>query len=119
MPKLPRLLLCVLAIGPGPAVAETPEHAALVAQERGIRAFNIGQLDDARAAFEEAHRLAPDKANPYRWLGMTAARLGRCADAVRDLDAFLKLVPPRDPRIPEAITVRDRCKADLEPQLGS
>src|SRR5205814_70623 len=113
-----RMLPLVVALGAARA-AGPGEHEALVAQENGIRAFNAGRLAEGRAAFEEAHRLAPDKANPYRWLGMTEARLGDCAAAIRDLDSFLRLIPPRDPRIPEAVTVRDRCRADLQPQLGS
>src|SRR5438132_9838649 len=111
---LPLLVALTSARAAGPT-----EYDALVAQESGIRLFYAGKLAEARAAFEEAHRLAPDKANPYRWLGLTEARLGDCASAIRDLDAFLKVIPPRDARSPEAVTVRDRCKADLQPQLGS
>ncbi|MSP63579.1 MAG: PEGA domain-containing protein [Myxococcales bacterium] len=53
-------------------------------------------------------------------LGLTDAHLGRCADAVQELETFLKLLKAQDdPRIPEAIVARDRCRAELLPRFGT
>jgi tetratricopeptide (TPR) repeat protein len=93
--------------GDGAAVeAEALEHI-----DRGVTAFRARDLGTALREFEAAQRLAPSKANPYRWLGVTAAEQGDCARAVRELDTFLSLVPANDDRVPEAHRVRARCIA--------
>src|SRR5689334_12527112 len=81
----------------GAAVARADQSdEALQRMDQGMALFRVGSLTAARAAFVEAQKLVPDKANPYRWLGLTDARLGRCADAAEELDAFIKRVPADD-----------------------
>jgi hypothetical protein len=92
---------------------------ALRALERGVELFKANKLPEARAAFERARRLAPSKPNPYRWLGLTDARLGDCAHAVAELADFIARVPGDDPRTIEAVTIRDRCLQDLAPKVGT
>jgi hypothetical protein len=66
-------------------------------------------LAEARKTFEAARALFPNKPNPYRLLGLTDARLGHCQEAVHNLELYLKLAKPDDPRIAEATAARDRC----------
>src|SRR5262249_14838729 len=77
------------------------------------------RFTEARAAFERARSLLPDKPNAYRWLGLTDARLGRCQDAVANLDSFLGRVPSTDPRVAEVQMVRERCQEELHPKGGT
>jgi hypothetical protein len=92
---------------------------ALKLMDQGIALFQAGDLKAAREAFVKARALVPDKANPYRWLGLVDARLGDCGAAVGELETFLSKVPPNDSRTVEAITLRDRCKEELAPKLGT
>jgi hypothetical protein len=92
---------------------------ALGELDRGVALFQSGDLTAARAAFARARDLVPDKANPYRWLGLVDARLGRCAEAIQELDEFVRRVPTNDTRAVEAITIRDRCKEELQPKVGT
>jgi hypothetical protein len=107
------VLLCTAA-----ARGDTVEEAMNLV-DRGVELFKAGQLAAARESFARAQTLLPDKPNPYRWLGLVDARLGRCADAVRELDTFIAKVAADDPRTVEAITIRDRCKTELAPQVGA
>jgi hypothetical protein len=91
---------------------------ALRLLDEGIKQFNAGELQEARESFSRARDLVPDKANPYRWLGLVDARLGRCGDAIKELEIFLQKVPPNDSRVAEAVTLRDRCREDLQPRVG-
>jgi hypothetical protein len=92
---------------------------ALKLLDQGIALFNANNLPAARELFVRARDLVPDKANPYRWLGMVDARMGKCTEAVMELELFLQRVPVGDPRSVEAITIRDRCKDELQPKLGT
>jgi hypothetical protein len=92
---------------------------ALSLLDKGIKDFNAGHLAEARESFAKARDLVPDKANPYRWLGLVDARMGHCGDAIKELEIFLQKVPQGDSRIAEAVTLRDRCKEDLQPRMGS
>jgi hypothetical protein len=96
---------------------QTSEAAALM--EQGMTLLQKGNLEEARDKFVRARLLVPDKANPYRLLGIVDARLGRCADAVSELEIFLGKVPATDSRTVEAITLRDRCKEELQPKTGT
>jgi tetratricopeptide (TPR) repeat protein len=116
MKAWPAILL--LSLAPALAVADKPQDALKLLDE-GIKAFNAGQLPEARDAFSRARELVPDKANPYRWLGLVDARMGRCGDAIKELEIFLQKVPPNDQRVAEAVTLRDRCREDLQPRVGS
>ena len=96
-----------------------PAEDALAELDRGIALFQAGDLTAAREAFVRARDLVPDKANPYRWLGLVDARLGRCQDSIAELEVFLQRVPSSDPRAIEAITLRDRCREELQPKVGT
>jgi tetratricopeptide (TPR) repeat protein len=107
------LTLAVLLMVAGAAPARG-DHAseALQLLDRGISHFQAGRLEEARDALTRARDLVPDKANPHRWLGLVDARMGRCDEAVRELEAFIERVPRDDPRAVEAVTLRDRCVAE-------
>ena len=92
---------------------------ALALLEQGVTRFQAGRLDAACDALERARDLVPDKPNPHRWLGLVYARMGKCSQAVVELESFIKRVPPIDPRAVEAVTLRDRCKAELKPRFGA
>jgi hypothetical protein len=92
---------------------------ALQLLESGISQMQAGKLEAARDAFLKARDLVPDKANPHRWLGVVYARMGKCSQAVWELESFIRRVPPNDPRTVEAATLRDRCKAELKPKFGA
>jgi tetratricopeptide (TPR) repeat protein len=91
------------------ALAEDPEQAALGRLHRGIELYEGGDFRAARDEFAAAQALAPSRANPYRWLGMAEAKLGRCDAADGALDAFVRLVPEGDPRRAEALAARTAC----------
>jgi hypothetical protein len=101
----------------GEARADPAEEAVRLV-DQGIALYKAKDYAAARTAFARARDLVPDKANPYRWLGVTDAALGRCGEAVTELDTFLSRVPAGDPRTIEAITIRDRCQAELAPRVG-
>jgi tetratricopeptide (TPR) repeat protein len=92
------------------AAAEDREHEALQHLDVGVAAYRAGDLALARREFEAARRLVPDKANPYRWLGVTDVQLGDCPQALLELETFLKLVPANDDRVAEVTRLRDQCE---------
>jgi formylglycine-generating enzyme required for sulfatase activity len=102
-------LLCLAAI----ARAGDVEAAALEKLEQGIAQFKDNDLSSARDSFVRARDLLPNRPNPHRWLALTDVRLGRCNEAIRELDAFLHLVPADDYRVAEAITLRERCQSEV------
>jgi Flp pilus assembly protein TadD len=51
--------------------------------QRGARHLRAGEVDAARAAFQHAHRLAPEEAEPALALGRIEWRLGKTAEAGR------------------------------------
>lgn len=97
------------------AAAVDVEAEALATIDRGIDAYRAGDFPTARRTFEAAQKLAPGKANPYRWLGLTAVALGDCSRAVIDFDSFLQMVPASDERVAEVHRLRNQCltKVDL------
>jgi hypothetical protein len=109
------LLLLLLA---APVQADSTDDA-LKLLDLGVSHFQAGRLDAARDAFIKARDLVPDKPNPHRWLGLVYARLGNCGLAVWELESFIRRVPASDPRTVEAVTLRDRCKAELKPRFGA
>src|SRR5207244_3121477 len=90
--------------------AEGRDEAALQHLDVGVAAYRAGEYATARREFEAARKLVPDKANPYRWLGLTSVQLGDCTRALLDFETFLKLVPREDERVPEVIRLRDECQ---------
>jgi tetratricopeptide (TPR) repeat protein len=64
-----------------------PAHASKKAHHRGLRALELGQLDDALDAFDEAIRLPGGVAESHYHRGGTLLRLGRVQDALAAFDA--------------------------------
>lgn len=91
------------------ARADATETAALFHLERGVAAFKAGDFVEARRELTIAHELAPDRANPYRWLALTAVQLGDCPGARDNASGFLARVPADDPRAAELVRLRDLC----------
>src|SRR6516165_11792935 len=96
-------VVVALLVAMGVAHADNAADA-LIELDRGVALFQNNDLPAAREAFVKARDLVPDKANPYRWLGLVDARLGRCKEAIDELEVFLKRVPLNDTRAIEAIT---------------
>lgn len=110
-------LVCLASLA-GSAVADRSGKDALLLLDQGIALYKAGKFAEARSAFDRARVLVPDKANPYRWLGLADAHLGRCADAITSLELFIAKVPANDSRVMEAVAVRDRCREELAPKVG-
>jgi tetratricopeptide (TPR) repeat protein len=114
-----RLVIVAMAVALSGAPArgeEGRDEAALRQLDVGIAAYRAGDYPAARRAFETASRLVPDKANPYRWLGMADVQLGDCTHALLAFEMFLKLVPPGDERVPEVTRLRDGCQRGPPPK---
>jgi hypothetical protein len=76
-------------VGPAHAQGADARGAARAHFERGVAFVNAGELEDAAAAFELAHRTSPHYSVLYN-LGQAYATLGRSVDAVRAFEAFLR-----------------------------
>lgn len=117
------LLLCARADAEGPDATRPPAaDVAKQAQElldNGVASFKAGDLARAKVALQRVIALVPDKPNPYRWLGLVEIRLGNCKEALPNFDAFLTRVGMADPRTVEVVTLRDRCRVELEPKVGT
>jgi tetratricopeptide (TPR) repeat protein len=105
-----RLLLAAVALVAATAGAEERDEAALRHLDVGIAAYRAGDFRAARREFDSAQKLVPEKANPYRWLGMADQQLGDCTQALLAFEMFLKLVPPHDERVGEITRLRDACQ---------
>lgn len=96
-----------------------PAHAddeddARAAMMRGIAAFGRGQADAALAEYEAAKKLAPKANAPYRYAAEALVALGRHAEAVENLEAYLR----KNASVSDAQEVREkiaRIKADFYP----
>lgn len=86
-----------------------PAADALTHLDRGVAAYRAGDYARAHAELVQASTLAPDRPNPYRWLAMTEVELGDCDNARIHVESFLSRVPVGDPRVPEVISLRERC----------
>jgi hypothetical protein len=120
MPRgwLAAIIVTTIAAG---ARAETvnPVEEAGDRVSHGLELYAAGDLEGARREFATAQALVPDKPNPYRLLALVDVRLGHCADAIREVDLFLKLATPDDRRRAEATAMRDQCERELAPKTGS
>jgi hypothetical protein len=101
------------------ARADATQDAALLHLDRGVAAFNAKDFARARTEFEAAHDLAPDKANPYRWLALTEIQLGDCTAALPNIEGFLARVPPTDARVAEMARWREFCSKPATQPQGS
>lgn len=102
--------VAVFGAAPPPARADVTEDAALLHLERGVAAFKAGDYLRAHRELETAHELAPERANPYRWLALTEIQLGDCRRALVNIDGFLSRVPADEPRAAELIRLRELCQ---------
>ena len=102
-------VLALLGAAPAHAV-EDRDDAALQHLDTGVAAYRAGDYATARREFEAAQHLVPDKANPYRWLGLTYVQLGDCTHALLAFETFLQRVPPDDERVAEVTRARDGCQ---------
>lgn len=110
-------IVAVLLVLAAPAEADD-EDAALRHIDRGVEAFRAGAYDLAHREFTAAHRLVPDRANPYRWLALTEVQLGDCAAALVHIEGFLARVDRDDPRSAEMIRNRVLCEKTLADQAA-
>ncbi len=113
------IVAVALLAAPVHADPSADHAAALVHLRRGVAAFRAGELRRAHEELALAHRLAPDKPNPYRWLALTEIQLGDCPSALTNIEGFLSRVPPDEPRVPELVRLRELCRqtAVLEVRL--
>lgn len=103
------ILVAAAVASVGGARADATETTALFHLDRGVAAFRAGDYLAARREFTIAHELVPDRANPSRWLALTAVQLGDCQAARASADDFLARVPAGDPRAAELERLRDLC----------
>lgn len=113
-----RLVLICACLVASLAHAETPDEQAQNILNHGVQLLDSGHVEEARAEFARVVALVPDKANPYRLLGVADFRLGRCKEAVAELEAFLSRVGANDRRVTDAVSMRDKCKEELKPKVG-
>jgi len=117
------LSICVAAVLVGsvsqadPSTSNQDEATRVLA--KAVQLMDSGRSAEARVELEKVIQLVPDKPNPYRLLGIVDFRLGRCQEAIGELEAFLGKVGSDDRRVPEVTSIRDKCKADLAPKLGT
>ncbi len=108
------LVAAIVAVGllaaPVRADPSADQAAALVHLRKGVAAFRAGEFRRAHDELQLAHRLAPDKPNPYRWLALTEVQLGDCPSALANIEQFVSRVPPDDARTAELVRLRDLCQ---------
>jgi hypothetical protein len=98
------------------ARADETEEAAQLHLDRGVEAFRAREYARAHREFAIAHELAPDRANPYRWLALTEVQLGDCPAALGHIDEFVARVKPDDERLAELIRLRVMCERADHPE---
>lgn len=112
MPRMRWLVASILVatVGAAPVAADATETTALFHLRRGVAAFQRGDYLTARDELTIANRLVPERANPYRWLALTAVQLGDCQAARVHAEGFLGRAAPDDPRAPELVRLRELCE---------
>jgi tetratricopeptide (TPR) repeat protein len=93
--------------------AQADEAKALKYLKAGISLYDAKDWEAARQAFLQARNEAPDKANPYRWLGLVEAQRGNCGEALGYLDEFLKRAKPDDARRGEVMQQQEKCRTAI------
>src|SRR5579859_2517332 len=101
--------ILVVGLLAGAARADKLEEAAQLLVDRGLAAWEKGELTLARESFAGARDLLPHKPNPYRLLALLDSKTGRCRDALYEIDQFLRLTPAGDARREEADAIRQSC----------
>jgi tetratricopeptide (TPR) repeat protein len=90
-------------------VFDTPAERAVAALNRGVQHYDKGELDEAKAAWDEAVRLDPDQFRAYYYRGMLAERRGDRDAAIADYGEAIRA----EPRLKRP-DVYARLKDDLE-----
>src|SRR5437870_9775 len=85
-------LTFILLVPLGVCQQKTPQGADAVYQH-GMAALRQGDLQSARAAFEEAARLAPNSPEAHTSLGWTLLSQGSLDDAIAQFKLALRLKP--------------------------
>src|SRR5258705_3803019 len=70
---------------------KTPAPQADASYQQGMAAINRGNLQSARAAFEQAVKLAPESPEAHNSLGWVLLQQGHAAEAVDQLKIAIKL----------------------------
>jgi len=81
--------------------AADPEGLAETLYENGREAFNAGNTEQARIAFEQALQADPDYARAHYMLGLVYVNSGQPAKAKEHLNKFIELAPD-DPEVATA-----------------
>lgn len=106
----------LVVAGVARAQSTDAEVAAQVHLDRGVEAFDAEDYPRAHREFTAAQELAPDRANPYRWLALTEVQLAQCPVALGHIEAFLARVATDDARIPEMARLRELCERITRPR---
>lgn len=93
----------------GAANAERGDEKAANVLNQGVALFSARDYAGAEQQFAKAQALAPGRANPYRWLALSQAKLGRCGEAKANIETFVRMVPNKDPRVDDLMLAWDRC----------
>jgi tetratricopeptide (TPR) repeat protein len=110
------LLVACVVLGASVARADR-DGEAWDAITAGKALYQSGDLRGARNSFARARDLVPERAAlAWYWLGLTDAKLGQHADAIAELETFLKLSPPEDPRVIEVKALLEQSKRALGPR---
>jgi PEGA domain len=82
--------------------------------QRGTALYQAGDYEAARVALARARELVPGQVPAIdRWLGLANARLGRCSEAVEELERFLATLPKDPDALYDTTAARDGCKQAL------
>jgi tetratricopeptide (TPR) repeat protein len=96
------------------------EAQAVAAYQRGIKFYNLGQFEDAIAAFKEAYltteapELLYDIAQSYRLEGQ-----GHCTQALQSYRSYLRVAPttPKRKSVEAAIADMEQCSRSEAPAV--
>lgn len=90
-----------------PADSASREAEARQAMQRGINLYGRGDAQGALAEYERAKALVPDANLPYRYAAEALLALGRTAEAIANLEGYLK----QNPNVSDAEAVRSKIAA--------
>lgn len=90
MDRLARWLVIAvcLCVG-GRAMAQTVTPAYREAYDEGVEAYQLGELERARAALEKARSIQPELPGTYRWLAAVAKAQKRWEDCLAAAEEYL------------------------------
>ena len=106
-------VVVVLGVLLAPVARADADAEAWELLQRGIHLYKTADYSGARTLLLQAKALVADRVpTVHRWLGLSEAALGHCADALSELERFLASAPA-PPDAAEAIAARDQCKTKL------